>query len=88
MITQETIARKILAHLNGDLTEIELVHWAEDAFVELTESDQDLPNEETLLDILGYLGAGDAPGFPLTWAVLSDFLARLGVRVRVVSEAA
>lgn len=87
MITQDVVANKILAHLNGDLTETELVHWAEDAIVTLTESDVDVPGEDTLLDVLMYLGAGDTPGFPLTWAVLSDFLARLGTRVRVVAEA-
>lgn len=77
-----------MAHLNGAITETELVHWAEDALFELTESDTDIPDEDALLDILGYLGAGATPGFPLSWSVLSGFLKQLGVQVRVVAEAA
>jgi hypothetical protein len=86
MITQESIARKIVAFLNGEVSETDLVHWAETAFVELSEADADIPNEAGLLDILGYLGAGDTPGFPLTWSALSDFLDELGVKVRVIAE--
>jgi hypothetical protein len=86
MITQAAAVQKILAFLNGEVSETELVHWAEDAFVEVTEADDDIPNEAALLDILGYLGAGDTPGFPLTWSALSDFLDQLGVKVRVVAQ--
>lgn len=88
MITQELVTEKIIAHLNGEMTEPELVHWAEDALFELSESDADTPGEEILLDILAYLGAGDTPGFPISWSVLSEFLRRLGVKVRVTAEAA
>jgi hypothetical protein len=88
MVTTETIAAKILAHLNGEFSETALVHWAEDAFVTVTENNSDIPNEAVILEVLAYLGAGDTPGFPLSWSVLSDFLAKLGVRVRVVAEAA
>ena len=34
-----------------------------------------------------YIGAGDTPGFPLTWEVLSGFLDTLGMKVRVIAEA-
>lgn len=61
-----------------------LIAWAEDFFVELSERDDEF--EPTLLDILGYIGAGDTPGFPLSWGVLSGFLDQLGVHVRVVSD--
>jgi hypothetical protein len=88
MVTIEAVAAKILAHLNDELSEEALVHWAEDAFVTVTESNNDIPNEAVILEVLTYLGAGDTPGFPLSWSVLSDFLAKLGVRVRVVAEAA
>jgi hypothetical protein len=88
MITQDMLVEKILAHLNDEMTEAELVHWAEDALVLVSESDDDLANEEAILDVLAYLGAGDTPGFPLSWTVLSGFLARFGVKVRVVSTAA
>ena len=86
MITETVVAGKILAFMNGQLTETELIHWAEDAFVALSETDSDVANEGALLDVLGYLGAGDTAGFPLTWSALSDFLDRLGVKIRVIAE--
>ncbi len=85
MITREAVVQQILAHLNGTLSERDLVRWAEDAFVSMSESDDEQPDETLLLDILGYMGAGDTPGFPLTWATLSDFLEQLGTRVKVVT---
>ncbi|PJF31000.1 MAG: hypothetical protein CUN51_05845 [Candidatus Thermofonsia Clade 1 bacterium] len=86
MITKEAVAQQLWGYLNGRLSEAELVAWAEASFVQLSESDADMPDEALLLDILGYIGAGDTPDFPLTWAILSDFLAQLGVRVRVIAE--
>ncbi len=50
MITQDIVVEKILAHLNHQISEAELVRWAEDALVTLSESDEDVPNEETILD--------------------------------------
>ncbi len=86
MITQSLVVEKLLAYLNGTLTETELVRWAEDAFTAISESDEDVPNEDTIIEVLTYIGAADTPGFPLTWAILSDFLEQLGTRVRVVAE--
>ena len=86
MISQSLITLKILDHLNGKLTQEDLVAWAENAFVELTESDVEVDNEQVLLDILGYIGAGDSPGFPLSWEVLSGFLGTMGTKVRVIAE--
>jgi len=88
VITQEVVVEKILAHLNHRVTEAELIRWAEDALVMVAESDEDVPNEEAIMDVLAYLGAGDSPGFPLSWSVLSEFLARFGVKVQVVTTAA
>ncbi|GAB4463026.1 MAG: hypothetical protein Kow00120_29630 [Anaerolineae bacterium] len=86
MVTREIVVEKILDYLNGRIDRLALVHWAENALFALSESDQDTPNEKTLMHVLGYIGAGDSDGFPLTWEVLSSFLEQLGVRVRVVSE--
>lgn len=86
MITQETVVDKILAHLNGQLAERDLIRWAEDAYVELVESSSTIPNEQVILDVLMYIGAGDSPGFPLTWEVLSGFLEQLGTRVKVTTS--
>lgn len=87
MITQEIVKRKILEYLNGKIALSTLVHWSEDTFVELTESDQDVPNENGILHALGYIGAGDSADFPLTWEVLSELLASLGVKSISVNAA-
>lgn len=87
MITQALVVQKILAFLNGELTENELVNWAEDAFVTLSGSNEDVPNENAMIEVLTYIGAADSPGFPLTWSVLSEFLEQFGTKVRVVAEA-
>ena len=79
----QEITQRILAHLNGAISEIELIHWAEDAFIALSESDDDIADDARLLDILGYIGAGNTPSFALSWATLSGFLEQLGVKVRV-----
>lgn len=86
MITQETVVEKILTHLNGQLSERDMVHWAEDAYVDLVESDGEISNEQAVLDALMYIAAGDSSGFPLTWEVLSGFLEQLGTRVKVTPE--
>ncbi len=82
----ETVARKILDYLNGDILLLDLVHWSEDTLALLLNSDDDVSNEPALLHILGYIGAGDSGDFPLTWEILSQFLEQLGVRVRVTAE--
>ncbi len=86
MTTQEAVVEKILAHLNGQLSERDLVYWAENAYVDLVESNGEIPNEQAVLDILMYIGAGDSPGFPLTWEVLSGFLEQLGTRIKVTAS--
>lgn len=85
-VNKEVLARQILAYLNGEISESDLVRWAEDEFIALSEAQSELPDESLLLDILGYLGAGDTTDFPLTWGVLSDFLESLGTRVKVVAQ--
>ena len=87
MITQEVVAQKILDYLNGELDLTTLVHWSEDTLFALSESDEDVPNEQALMRVLGYLGAGDSADFPLTWEMLSQFLEQLGTKVRVIGEA-
>lgn len=74
MITQELLAGKILDYLNGHIPLRDLVHWAEDAIVAFTESDQRPSNADEIWDILLYVGAGDTPDFPLTWDVIREFL--------------
>ena len=86
MITKELIVDKILDHLNGDLSEDELVNWAEYAYITLSSDDADEPAEDTIMEMLDYIGAGDEDGFPLTWTILSGFLEELGARVSVSAD--
>lgn len=84
MITREILASQILAYLNGQRSLNELVAWAEDAIVTVTESSQHPSEVDTIWDILLYVGAGDTPDFPLTWDVIRDFLERLGRPIQSV----
>ncbi len=85
MTMREQLIDKLLAYLNGAVTEQDLIAWAEDQFVAINQNDEVLPEEDLLLDILGYIGAADDPDYPLTWEALSGFLGSLGVRVRVTA---
>lgn len=84
MITQELLAEKVLDYLNGQITLLELVHWAEDGIVTFTESDERPPNADTVWDILLYIGAADSANFPMTWEVIKEMLERLGRPVQNV----
>ncbi len=86
MITRQIILEQLDAYLNHQMTLAILVDWAENALIEpMFPAHEDV---DLLMDVLMYLGAADSRGFPLTWEVLSDFLARLGGRARVVVEVA
>ncbi len=87
MTIQEDVVQKILDYLNSRIDLPTLVDWSEDTLFHISESDEELPNEATLMHILGYIGAGDTPDFPLTWKILVGFLEQLGTRVRVIGEA-
>ncbi len=81
MITRAAVVDKFLSSLNREMSLDELVDWAEDA---VFEADLDPDDADLLMDILGYLGAADSPGFELTWEVCYDILTRLGSPVKVV----
>lgn len=84
MITQEMLAEKILAYLNGQISLDALVTWAEDAMVTFTESDERTVGSDAIWDTLLYLGAADSPGFPLTWEAIKEMLDHLGRPVQSV----
>jgi len=73
-------------YLNHQLSLAQLVDWAETALIEPSIPENE--DVDMLMDILMYLGAADTRAFPLTWDVLSDFVQRLGGRVRVVVQVA
>lgn len=82
MTTRDTILERLDAYLNHRLTLAELVDWAETTLIEPSIPESE--DVDALMDVLMYLGAADTRGFPLTWDVLSDFVARLGGSVQVV----
>lgn len=86
MITSDSVVSHILDYLNGRIGLNVLVQWAENALFTLTEQESDVPNTPALMSILGYVGAGDTPYFPLTWEKLIGFLDQLGVKVHVTAE--
>ena len=55
MITQELVVEKILAHLNGELSDVELVGWAEDALLTFVERETEVDGEEAIMEALMYL---------------------------------
>lgn len=81
MITREIVLQRFLAYLNREITLAELVNWAENAVMD---ADVDPDDADLLMEILGYFGAADSPGFELTWEVCYDFLVQLGTPVKVV----
>lgn len=86
MISRQLVLDKLEAYLNHQITLPVLVDWAENALIEPDFSpDEDV---DVLMDMLMYLGAADSRGFPLTWEILSEFVAKLGGRARVVVEVA
>jgi len=86
IINRKVIADQIVDYLNGRLSLASLVDWGENTFIDdVLEPEDDIP---LLNDILGYLAAADTAQFPLTWAICSDFLHRLGYAVTVTAEPA
>jgi hypothetical protein len=81
MITREVVASQLINYLNREITLEELIDWSEMVII-----DTDFAPEDTdmLMEIVGYLGAADSPGFELTWEICYDFLTRLGSPVKVV----
>jgi hypothetical protein len=80
IITKQTVANKIAAYLHHDITEAQLVDWAENALLD-GEFDDDSPS--TLASVVARLGVADVRAFGLTWADCEQMLAQLGYAVRL-----
>jgi hypothetical protein len=80
MLTRRTVLEQLDGYLNGRLSLTELVSWAENTLIEpeIPESE----DAESVLDVVAYLGAADSRGFPLTWDILTGFVAQLGGTLR------
>lgn len=80
MITRETVARCLAAHIHGEMSVDALVEWAEDA---LMEAEFEPSDAKMLAEIVGRLGVADVRAFGLSWRDCEELLSRLGYPPRV-----
>ena len=80
IITKQIAAGKIAAYLHHDITEVQLVDWAENAILD-GEVDDDSPS--ALAAVVARLGVADVRAFGLTWDDCEQLLAQLGYAARV-----
>ncbi len=85
MITKDTIAQQLNAYLQHRITLGELVHWAEDTFIDAEFGDED---HDAVRDVVARLGVADVRAFGLTWEDCEDLLRRLGYSARISVVAA
>jgi hypothetical protein len=80
IVTRQTVAEKIAAHLQSRLPLNDLVDWAENALMEgeFVEEDAGL-----LSQVVGRLGVADVRTFGLTWEDCDHLLRQLGYTARV-----
>ena len=78
--TKQTVADKIAAYLHHDITQAQLVDWAENALME-GEFAED--GAATIADAVSRLGVADVRAFGLTWADCEQLLKQLGFSARV-----
>jgi hypothetical protein len=79
-ITKQTVAGKIAAYLHHEITQAQLVDWAENALM-AGEFDED--DAAILSAVVARLGVADVRAFGLTWADCEDLLAQLGFHARI-----
>jgi hypothetical protein len=80
-ITRQIVADKIADYLQGQLSQTELVEWAEGAMLD---ADFDEPDSGILSEIIDRLGLADVAEFGLRWRDCEEFLRRLGYRQKVI----
>ncbi len=80
-ITRQIVADKIAEYLHGELSQAELVDWAERAIMDANFDDADI---DLLTDVIGRLGLADVAEFGLRWQDCEEFLRRLGYRAKVI----
>lgn len=80
IITKQTVADKIAAYLHHDITQVQLVDWAENALMEGEFAEDDAA---TIAAVASRLGVADVRAFGLTWADCEQLLGQLGFSARV-----
>ena len=79
-ITRKIVAQKLIDYLHHDITQKELVDWAELTIMDSEFEDKDI---DLLREIIGRLGLADVQAFGLTWEDFEDFLIRLGYKLNI-----
>ncbi len=79
-ITKRTVADKIAAYLHHNITQAQLVDWAENALME-GEFAEDAA--ATIAAVVSRLGVADVRAFGLTWTDCEQLLGQLGFSARV-----
>ncbi len=85
MITKKVVADKIAAWLRHEITQEQLVTWAEEAIHEGEFPDAEAPE---LAQVVGRLGLADAKEFGLVWEDCRALLQSLGFTAKVEITAA
>jgi hypothetical protein len=79
-ITKRTVAEQIGAYLRREITQVELVDWAERALMEGEFAEEDAA---TISPVVARLGVADVREFGLTWSDCEDLLRQLGFHARI-----
>jgi len=85
VITKQTVADKIAAYLRHDLTQAQLVDWAENALMEGEFAEKD---SAAISAVVSRLGVSDVRAFGLAWADCEQLLHQLGFSARIQIVAA
>ena len=85
IVTKQTVAERIAAHLQHRVTLPQLVDWAENAMMDGEFDEQDAA---TISAVVARLGVADVRAFGLTWADCEELLAKLGFAARIEIVAA
>lgn len=79
-ITKQTVADRIAAYLRHEITQAQLVDWAEDALMEGEFAEEDAA---TISAVVARAGVADVRAFGLTWSDCEDLLRQLGFHARI-----
>jgi len=79
-ITKQTVADRIAAYLRHEITQAQLVDWAEDALMEGEFAEEDAA---TISAVVARVGVADVRAFGLAWSDCEDLLKQLGFHARI-----
>lgn len=80
LITRESVADKLAAYLQHELSLDDLVAWAESAVME---GEFDPAHVTTIRDAVARIGVADVRAFGLTWEDCEQLLAKLGYSAQI-----